>query len=220
MKSATVESDRRLWAMLLDRDAPTARAAREPKALEQLADRLYDGPAHKGRREADCAGALARRSSDTATDGPKPEDARTMLTANELNEIYQAELDVLAPGAGAIRHMLAETRRRPPGTWGPDRPAWVWSDLPLHHRNTIRYTEAAVRQLRADGRGAARQLAARGGRGGRHALLRRYRPGREPEADPARSGGHRPLAGSSSCSATTTSPGGARWRRPASTRRG
>ena len=64
-----------------------------------------------------------------------------MMTANELNEIYQAELEVLAASAGAIRHMLAETRRRPPGTWTPDRPAWVWSDLHLHHRNIIRYTK-------------------------------------------------------------------------------
>ena len=64
-----------------------------------------------------------------------------MMTAKELNEIYQAELEVLAPSAGAIRHMLAETRRRPPGTWTPDRPAWVWSDLHLHHRNIIRYTK-------------------------------------------------------------------------------
>ena len=37
--------------------------------------------------------------------------------------------------------MLAEARRRPPGALTPDRPAWVWSDLHLHHRNIIGYTK-------------------------------------------------------------------------------
>ena len=109
-----------------------------------------------------------------------------MMTANELNEIYQAELEVLAASAGAIRHMLAETRRRPPGDvdagpagLGVVRPA----PAPPQHYSLH---EAAVHQLRADGWRAAWQLAARSGRGGRHALLRRHRLGRglggEPDA--------------------------------------
>ena len=71
-----------------------------------------------------------------------------MISAAELNGIYQAELAALAqepvngnPSAVSLRHMLAETRRRPPGALKPDRPTWVWSDLHLHHRNIIRYTE-------------------------------------------------------------------------------
>ena len=94
-------------------------------------------------------------------DGPKPEDPKTTMTANELNKIYQAQLEVLAPSAGAIRHMLAEMRRRPPGTWKPDRPAWVWSDLHLHHRNIIRYTNrpfAGCEQMDGALHGAWRQI--------------------------------------------------------------
>ena len=116
----------------------------------------------EGRREADSVERRhqdrmrprhARRSSETATDGPQPEDEKSMMTANELNEIHQAELEVLAASAGAIRHMLAETRRRPPGTWTPDRPAWVWSDLHLHlhHRNIIRYTKRPFTSCEMDG---------------------------------------------------------------------
>ena len=82
------------------------------------------------------------------------------MSAEELNGLYQTELAALAqepvngnPSAISMRHMLAETRRRPPGAWTPDRPTWVWSDLHLHHRNIIRYTERPVRQMPADGRG-------------------------------------------------------------------
>ena len=64
-----------------------------------------------------------------------------MLTADELNRRYQRQLENLRPASRAIRHMLKETRRRAGGRWRPDRPAWIWSDLHLHHRNIIRYTK-------------------------------------------------------------------------------
>ena len=62
MNSATVESHLRLWAVLRAGRRPATRAGREPKAIEELTDRLYDGSAHKGRREADSDGAPARRA--------------------------------------------------------------------------------------------------------------------------------------------------------------
>ena len=50
-----------------------------------------------------------------------------MITAEELNGLYQTELAALAqepvngnPSAISMRHMLAETRRRPPGAWTPE----------------------------------------------------------------------------------------------------
>ena len=90
-----------------------------------------------------------------------------MISAAELNGIYQAEVAALAqepvngnPSAVSLRHRLAETRRRPPGALKPDRPTWVWSDLHLHHRNIIRYTErpfASCEQMDGFLHGARRQ---------------------------------------------------------------
>ena len=112
MKGATVESDSAPAGGAARGRPPAARAGRQPKAIEELVDRLRragaQGMPGSGLRwspgtRSGCAAQHARRSSETATDGPKPDDAKTMMTANELNEIYQAELEVLAPSAGAIR---------------------------------------------------------------------------------------------------------------------
>ena len=57
--------------------------------------------------------------------------------------------------------MLAETQRRPPGTWIPDCATWAWSDLHLHHRNIMRYTNrpfARCEQMDGAAHGAWRQV--------------------------------------------------------------
>lgn len=89
---------------------------------------------NQGRRRTCFQDAIARK------DAP--------MTAERLNELYQSELmqslePPLAPFVNprSTRRILVETQRREPGLWQPDRPAWVWSDLHLHHKNIIRYCD-------------------------------------------------------------------------------
>ena len=98
---------------------------------------------HQERMRLATRAALERDRND----GPKPEDPTTMMTANELNEIYRTQLEALAPSAGPIRHMLAETRRPAtrdvdagPAGLGVVRPA----PAPPQHYSLH---EAAVHQL-------------------------------------------------------------------------
>ena len=62
------------------------------------------------------------------------------MTPSELNDLYVQTLERVQPQPKTIRHMVREARRRAPRTWRPERPTWVWSDLHLHHRNIIGYT--------------------------------------------------------------------------------
>ena len=77
----------RSWAcgQCCARAPPAARAGRKPKAIEELADRLYDGPAHKGagKRTPWSAGTKSGCARDTrgARARPRPM-VRSLKTRN------------------------------------------------------------------------------------------------------------------------------------------